>query len=447
MRNLVRWTLVAFALFSPALPTPARPVLSVPLNLAGLPRFGLAAAQVSFEQVMQELSSSDRGVRLRALRLLKDAAYPEAAVPLAALITFADDEVQLEAVAAELNIFLVDQVVTRKRVGLVVEVRKRIAADVAFSKGPLAVGARSVPIEVLTALRTAARDDNPRVAIEALYALGTLAAEPAGARRRALLAGLGPDLASMIGAANLAYRFAAIRVIGRVFERRAGDEPVDAVVGDAIVGALNDNDRGIRIAAMQALGAMRYERAIAALTEQFQYFGKGELAEAALDAIAHIAHPSSALILLPQLASKNDTFKTAAIEGLARIGDRTRRATIDSALRGESREQVLLAGTFAAVLLSDAPLEPLADALRRPKLADRARDYLIAVAPGRAAAFSRHAQDPDVQIRAGVADVLGLAGDPAALPIVEAMLRDRDPQIALAAERAVARLNALRPTT
>ncbi|MEP7307507.1 MAG: hypothetical protein ABJA98_18545 [Acidobacteriota bacterium] len=447
MRNLVQWTLVALALFSPALPTPALPVLPVPLRLPGQPPFGLAAAQVSFEQVMQELSSPDRGVRLRALRLLKDAAYPEAAVPLAGLITVADDEVQLEAVAAELNIFLVDQVVTRKHVGLVIEVRNRIAADVAFSKGPLAVGARSVPVEVLTALRTAARDDNPRVAIEALYGFGTLAAEPAGARRRALLAGIGPDLASMIGAANLAYRFAAIRVIGRVFERRGGDQPVDPVVGDAMVGALNDNDRGIRIAAMQALGGMRYERAVAALTEQFQYFGKGELAEAALDAIARIAHPTSALVLLPQLASKNDTLKTVAIEGLARIGDRTRRATIDSALRGERREQVLLAGAFAAVLLSDAPIEPLADALRRPKLADRAREYLIAVAPGRSATFSRHAQDPDAQIRAGVADVLGLAGDAAALPIVEAMLRDRDPQIALAAERAVARLNALRGTT
>ena len=302
-------------------------------------------------------------------------------------------------------------------------------------------------MEVLTALRTAARDQNPRVAIEALYGFGTLAVEPGGARRRALLADIGPDLASMIGAANLAYRYAAIRVIGRVFERRPGDEPVDPVVGDAMVGALNDNDRGIRVAAMQALGGMRYERAVAALTEQFQYFGKGELAEAALDAIARIAHPASALILVPQLASKNDTLKAIAIEGLARIGDRSRRGNIESALGGESDDRVLLAATFAAVLLSDAPLDPLAEALRRPKLADRARQYLIAVAPGRSAAFSRHAQDPDVQIRTGVADVLGLAGDTAALPIVEAMLRDRDPQVALAAERAVARLNALRRTT
>jgi HEAT repeat protein len=397
--------------------------------------------------VVQELGSPDPAARVRAVRLLRDAAYPEAAVPLAARLTDQDDEVKLEAVAAELNIFLLERVVTRKHVALVVEVRNRIAADEVFSKGPLAIGARRVPVEVLTALRAAARDRNPRVAIEALYGFGSLAVEAGGARRRTLLAGSATDLASMIGAADPAFRYAAIRVIGRVYERRPGDEPVDAVVGDATIGALNDNDRGIRAAAMQALGAMRYERAVTALTEQFQYFGKGELADAALDALARIAHPASAVILVPQLASKNDAVKAMAIEGLARIGDRSRRASIDSAVGSAPDDRVRLAATFAAVLLSDAPLDPIAEALRRPKLADRAKQYLVAVAPGRSAALSRYAKDPDVLIRMGVADVFALASDAAALPIAEEMRRDRDPQVALAAERAVARLTALRQTS
>ena len=89
---------------------------------------------------------------------------------------------QLEAIAAELNIFLAEKSSRSKRVGLVVEVRKTIAAEAAFSAGPLALGARPVPLEVLTALRAAARDDNPRVALEALYAFGALAVEAAGRR-------------------------------------------------------------------------------------------------------------------------------------------------------------------------------------------------------------------------------------------------------------------------
>jgi HEAT repeat protein len=424
-----------------------RKTLGTVTALLLLPGINASAAQVPFEQVAADLSSAHSSVRLRAARLLKDAAYPEAAVPLARLVTDPADEVQFEAIAAELNIFLAEKIVTRKRVGLVIEVRNKVAADAAFSEGPLAIGPRPVPDEVLTALRTAARDTNPRVAIEALYAFGTLAVEPSGARRRELLRAIGPDLTSMVGVVNPAFRYAAIRVIGRVFEKRAHDEPIDEMVGDAIVATLNDSDRNIRGVAMQALGAMWYERAVSALTEQFRFFGGGALAEEALGAIARIAHASSVDLLATELASKNAARKAIAIEGLARIGDANRIGSIESALNGETNDAVLLAGAFASILLSASTIDPLSEALRRPKLADRARRYLIEVAPGRTAAFAQHAQDPDVQIRSGIADVLGLAGDVAALPIVESMVRDRDPEVVLAAERAVARLQAIQPAT
>ncbi len=43
-------------------------------------------------------------------------------------------------------------------------------------------------------------------------------------------------------------------------------------------------------------------------------------------------------------------------------------------------------------------------------------------------------------MRLDVVDALGLAGDPAALPMIEPLIDDRDPQVARAAERAIARL-------
>jgi HEAT repeat protein len=402
------------------------------------------AAQASFEQVVQELGSRDATVRLRAVRLLKDAAYPEAAIPIAALLTDANDAVRYEAIAAELNTFLAERVVTRKHVALVVEVRTPIDAHAEFSKGPLAIGPRPVPIEVLGALRRASRDANPRIAVEALYAFGTLGVEPSGARRRALLAESGSDLDSMIGIADLGRRYAVIRVIGRVFEWRSGDRPIDPLIGDAIVAAVNDPEKTIKLAAIEALGAMRYDRAVSALIEQFQFYGKGEVAEAALSALARIAHPASELVLAAQLSSGNAALKVSAIEGLARIGDRSRYPSIQSALRGETDERLTLAGALAAVLLADAPLDPLAESLRRPRLAERARDYLAAVAAGRSATLFRYAQDPDPQIRTGVADAVGLAGDPAALPLVEGLLKDRDPHVVVSAERAAARLRAVR---
>jgi HEAT repeat protein len=412
--------------------------------------FNFSSAQTTFEQNSRDLASPDAGVRLRAVQLLKEAAYPEAAVPLAKLVTDPEDAVQLEAIAAELNIFLAEKIVSRKRVGLLVEVRKKIEADAAFSSGPAALGTRPVPPEVVTALRTAIRDNNPRVGLEALYAFGTLAPAVNGAARRELLGAAGPDLAAMLGSPDPAFRFAVVRVMGRLFESRPGDAPIEEPVGDAVITTLNDNDRAIRSVAMQTLGAMRYQRAVEALTGLFQYFGKGDLAEASLDALARIAHPASAPLFLSVLTGKNIATKGIAIEGLARLGDKSKLAEIQTVLgaeRGERNDGLLLASQFATVRLNEAPIDQIAEALNRPKLHDQARQYLIEIAPGRASAFSRYAQDPDAHIRADVADILGCGGDATALPIVEPMMNDADPQVALAAQRAVGRLRAGRATS
>jgi HEAT repeat protein len=409
--------------------------------LAALSALPAAAgpAQVTFEQATRDLGSPDAATRLRAAQMLKDAAYPEAAVPLATLVTDPDSGIRLEAIAAELSIFLAEKIVPRKRVALVIEVRNPIASDVAFSRGPLVLGSHAVPREVLAALRAGAHDKNPRIALEALYAFGTLAVQPLGGARLELLQTSGPDLAALAGAAEPALRLAAVRVIGRVFERRFGDPPVAESVGDAVINRLNDADRAMRVAAMQTLGAMRYERSVQALTDLFQHFGKGDLAEAALDAIAHIGHPYSSPLLASQL-TRSAAMKRIAIEGLARTGDRTTVAQIGAALKGERSEAVQLAGSFAAVLLSGASIEPLGEALSLPRVRDSVRAYLIEVAPGRTDLFTRYAQDPDARVRGDVADILGLGGDPAALALIEPLTRDGDPQVARAADRAVVRL-------
>src|SRR5207249_4650648 len=45
-----------------------------------------AAQQPAFQQTIADLSSRDADVRLRAVRMLRDTPYPEAAVPLAAAV-------------------------------------------------------------------------------------------------------------------------------------------------------------------------------------------------------------------------------------------------------------------------------------------------------------------------------------------------------------------------
>jgi HEAT repeat protein len=427
MKQRVALTLAALAsvVFVPAAP-----------GLQALP----ALVQVSFDQAVKELSSPDAGVRLKSAQLLKEAAYPEAAVPLAALIGDPQDAVQLEAIAAELNIFLAEKIVPKTRKALVIEVRNAVLAEPAFSSGPLALSARPVPLEVLTALLAAIRDDNPRVGVEALYAFGTLGVQPAGASRLTILRASGPSLAALVGSPDPGTRYAAVRVLGRVFAKRANDEPVDSSVGDAVITALNDNDKAVKAVAMEALGAMRYDRGVQALTQLFEYYAKGPNAEAALDALARIGSPTSASLFESQLTSKTSAFKGIAIEGLARLGNPAKLADIQTALTGERSESTQLAGSFAACMLANASLDPIAEALTRTRQHDQAKRYLIEIAPGRTALFTRVLQDPDVRMRRDAVDAIGLGGDPAALPLVEPLVGDKDPDVARAAEHAAARL-------
>jgi HEAT repeat protein len=396
--------------------------------------------QVPFEQAIQDLSNADATVRFRAAQMLKEAAYPEAAVPLAKAVTDPQDEVQLEAIAGELNIFLAEKIVPRKRVGFVIEKRSPVVAETVFSSGPLAIGSRPVPPDVLTGLRAAARDDNPRVALEALYAFGVLAVEPGGAARRELLRATGPEVAALTGSADPAVRYAAVRVLGRVLAKRPQDDPIESTVGDAVITALNDRDRAVKGAAMDALGSMRYERGLEALTQLFQYYGKGEGAEASLDAIARIAHPSSSPLLVAALTSKSTALRVIAIEGLARLRDPAASNAIQAVVLSDRSDAAALAGTFASAMLSNAPFDRIVEALSRSRLRDQAKQYLFELAPGRSAAFTKHLQDPDATIRADAIDAIGLGGDAAAIPIVEPMQQDRDPQVVRAADRALARL-------
>lgn len=398
------------------------------------------SAQIAFEQALTELSSPDDGTRLRAVRLLKDAAYPEAAVPLAPLLSDARDEIQFEAIAAELNIFLVDKITTRQRVGFVVEKRRTISAEATFAAGPLAVGGGPVPIGVLSGLRAATRDENGRVALEGLYAFGALAPIGATADRPGLLRASAPELSALLGSPDPALRFGAARVIGRVFAPRPGDPGIDQALGDAVVAAVNDRDRAVKAAAIQALGAMRYDRAVTALTELFTYHARGDQAELSLDALAHIANRASAALFASQLAAKSPALRGIAVEGIARLGEPARLAETQIALKGERADTVLLALAFASTMLTNAAIDPVSEAVARARTKDLARQYLIEIAPGRAGLFARQVQDPDARIRLAAVDALGLSGDPSALTLIQPLTGDSDPAVARAADAALARL-------
>ena len=384
------------------------------------------AQQLRFDDVVRNLRNPDPKMRLSAIRLLRDAKYPEAIEPIAPLVNDPIDEIQMEAIAAELSFFLGQDVKTRKMVGFVVEKRNPVVAGAAFDAGPLVVWPRPVPPVLVSSLLTAVDDDNAKVRLEAIYAAGVVARPP-----------LEPEQAQRLIKALDHYdppvRAAAARVIGRL--KLAG-------AGDALLKAVNDSNADVRYASMRALGAIHDERAAGALAEQLAFYKKGEGAWAALDALAQIGLPSSVPLFTERLTDKDPYLRRAAAEGLGRAGDKSSMDALQRGVTVEDSPMVRLAMAFALQKLGANYVGRIADAMTTPKMAAQAVDYLVELGPPVAPTLYARLQDPEPTIREATADALGVIGGAAALPTLEAAANDRSADVAAAARRAIERIKA-----
>ncbi|MFN7980535.1 MAG: hypothetical protein U0Q11_01630 [Vicinamibacterales bacterium] len=398
------------------------------------------AQTLTFEQTVADLTNSDVDARLRAAQALKESPFPEAALPLAKAVLDTDDRVQHEAISAELNVFLAERIVPRKRVGFVIEVRNRIDPQSIFEAGWRALDPRVVPDAVLTALRTAANDDNSTIAAEALYAFGSLGANVYGRDRDALLTRSASELATTLGNPDYRVREAAVQVVERLYWRRPGEGAIDMTLGDALVTTLNDRAPSVRRGAMNALGAARYERSVQALTDMVLHYEHGPDAVAGMFALARIAHASSAALFNQALVGRDALLKAAAIEGIARSGDVAEAGRLAQAAAGDKNGEVQLSASFADAVLSEGSINALVDGLTKPALHNRALGLMSEVAPGRESTLAPHVPDPKPAVRADLLDAIGISNDQGLLTQVERLVNDPDPVVARTATRAMFRL-------
>jgi HEAT repeat protein len=365
----------------------------------GFSRAGFAQ-QYTFEEVASGLKHQDAGTRLRAIQILREADYAEAAAPIAAALADADDRVQLAAIDAERSLFTTRAVPRRKKIGFVVEVRSVAGGDAAAA-GQLALKARAVPPQVLTGLAVALRDRNPQVRAEAI------------------------NLASLLGP------YACAR-------------PSDscAAIGNALIDNINSRDPLVRRAAMQALGQLRYPNAVQALSDQFSYRQRGADAMAALEGLAGIGHPTSTTVFEELLTNSNADMRRFAVEGLARTGNREALPTLQQMGQSERSTEVLLALHYANVKLegTDGSLQQLVASLRTAAQRPLVLGYLLDLSSSIAPSLAGSLTDESADVRRLVADVLGFSRNSAVLPALEAAAKDPDPDVAGAAEQAIERL-------
>jgi HEAT repeat protein len=385
----------------------------------------VAAQEPRFEDVVRNLRNPDAKVRLSAIRLLREARYPEAITPMAALVNDPVDQIQLEAIGAEVSFYLVEDVPARKRVGFVVEVRNAGRGAAAFEQGPLAVWPRPVPPELVTALLQAVDDATQKVRLEAIYTLGVIARPP-----------LAPDAVSSLIKAldhyDPAIRAGAAAVIGRLQVTSAGE---------TLVKAVNDSNAAVRFAAMRALGEIHDQAAIEALTQQFNFYGKGEGAWSALDALARIGHASSVPLFKARLVDKDQYLRRAAAEGLARVGDTSEIPAFEIGANNDGSAMVRAAMAFALQKLGRNYVARLVDFMSADKMVPQIEGYLLELGPSIVRDLLPRLQEPDPATRARVADVLGAIGDRSALAALQTATQDKDREAAEAAKRAIERIS------
>lgn len=397
------------------------PALVAPVHAVGMAGGG----QRSFEDVTRDLRAEDPKARIAAMRSLGAASYPEAMAPIAALLTDPVDEVQFAAMDTLLSFVVVDRVTTTRRVALVVEVRDSKGPEGVFNMGPFVLLPRPVVPEVVAGLAGAMRDDNEEVRRDAIYALGVLA--------RPGLDTVGTN--ALIGAmsdASKTVRLAAVRVAGGL--RVTG-------AADALINAINDKHHEVRIAAMRAIGDVRDRRAVQALVEQFDFYQrKGAYAQAALDGLGRIGSPETTAIFQEQLTARDPLMRRYAAEGLARSGQASLSLpTLESGINTEKDERTALAFAYALQSIGRPMLDRLVGAFAKPSLEPYSMLYLTELGQPIARALGAYLQNPDDRTREDVAMVLGLIGGPDALAALDRAKQDANTDVARAVERAIAR--------
>jgi HEAT repeat protein len=384
----------------------------------------VSVQQARFDDTVRNLRNPDPNARLQALKLLRESQYVEAIEPIAPLVNDPLDAVQLEAIAAELSFYVVGKVEAGKRMVFIVETRSSGRAQTAFEAGPLAAWPRPAPEVLLANLLKAVDDENAKVRIEAIYALGVIARPPLGSDAEA-------GLIKALDHYDPAIRAAAARVAGRLQAKGTGQ---------ALIHAVNDSQAMVRFASMRALGDIREESAIQALVQQLAYYKKDEGAWSALDALAKIGHSSSIELFNAHLSDKDPYLRRAAAEGLGRAGAISAIAALEAGLGTDLSDTVRAAMAFALQKLGKNYVSRLADALKSDKLARQVSDYLIELGPGVVPELVPHLKDPDEAIRGNVAIVLGAIGSDNEVLALEPLTKDRDREVALAATRAIERI-------
>jgi HEAT repeat protein len=406
------------------------------------------AQQWSFEEVVANLKVGDPKVRMEALKLLRQAGYLEAATAVAPLLTDPVPEIQQLAIETAVALYLVDEAYVIEYGQAIVRQKGASLPLLAFAVGRGATIANTPSLAVVRGLANGLVATEAHTKFDAAYAIGVLGTPLVRKGQFPEGRATCERLMNLLRDPDATIRLAGTHVLGRLMAAALDNPSANAEmlalrgdVGDLIIAGMNDSDQLIKLAAMAALGEIRHERAVQALTDTIAYYKREPLGVAALDALAHIAHPASLTLFSGLLEARDNQGRRAAVEGVARSGDKAAMSNLLVRTTRERTPLVLQAVAFARAKQGDfSQIAQVVQGLRDAATSWYAFGYLIELGAPLAPSLAGAASYKDPQVRAGVADVLGIIGNQASLPVLDSLARDKDKRVAAAALRSQKRL-------
>jgi HEAT repeat protein len=282
----------------------------------------------------------------------------------------------------------------------------------------------------ITALANRLEDDEEDISMKAVRALGILKGRAAVPR---LIHIVHQDRSN-------AMRFEAMRSI-----RKIGDPSV----APELMNLLSYNDDKVRNEAVYTIGRFRYRDAVPELTRLYQEqmdlpkrLGDLQYRRVLLEALAYIADPGSKGLFINERMNPDDELRLHAVEGLARIGDAAIVTDISRQWLREEDDVVKTALAYALYRMKrDEYLDELVAGLSRGKTKAAATKYLIEFTPEELPALYQQANNNDVSIREGLAEILGLIGDDSSVPVLQKLSEDDRGNITRIANEAIRRIH------
>jgi HEAT repeat protein len=392
--------------------------LTAPVAGLGAARPEQAPDAVTFRQLSSDVNSSEPKVRRAALKGLA-AMGPEALEPISLLVGDPLRDIRHNAILAVVRIYV--EPPPKRQVS---------SAEDGFDWSPYLATPWALPPVLVPNLVRALADDWPSERRDAAYALGVVLTPPIDAR-------VSDELSYSLSDPSDEVRLAAVRALGRLRATRAGDQ---------VIGRIVDPVLAVRLAAMRAVGEIREARALAALRQQIDFYQEATAGRAAFDALARIAHPSTAGTFEQERFSNHAARRRAAYEGLARLGG-IRDAdvlAVEQRLTDERDGSVRLAMAFALAASGRPYLGRVVQSLSDRELADQAIEYVVELGRAKPAALVPHLQDRDPIVRARTTIAAGFAGGAPLEAELSRLTTDGDPTVRRAAEVALLRIRTVK---